>query len=119
VAPAECHDQPAYRRHHRNEVVRLADCVIEEFEAWRAGRPLRYEVTRTSSNMVERMAYWLLKTEAEEFLLGHAGEKGRQGEPWNGVRNFTARRHMTEMKKGERAFFYHTVTRSRSWASSK
>lgn len=29
-----------------NEVTRLADCVIEEFEAWAAGRPLRYRVTR-------------------------------------------------------------------------
>ena len=29
-----------------DEVVRLADCVIEEFEAWLAGRPLRYQVTR-------------------------------------------------------------------------
>jgi phosphoglycerate dehydrogenase-like enzyme len=28
-----------------NEVVRLADCVIEEFQAWDAGRPLRYQVT--------------------------------------------------------------------------
>ena len=28
-----------------HEVVRLADCVIEEFEAWRAGTPLRYQVT--------------------------------------------------------------------------
>jgi phosphoglycerate dehydrogenase-like enzyme len=27
------------------EVVRLADCAIEEFEAWRDGRPLRYQVT--------------------------------------------------------------------------
>jgi phosphoglycerate dehydrogenase-like enzyme len=29
-----------------HEVVRLADCVTEEFEAWQAGKPLRYEVTR-------------------------------------------------------------------------
>ena len=29
-----------------HEVVRLTDCVIGEFEAWRAGKPLRYEVTR-------------------------------------------------------------------------
>jgi phosphoglycerate dehydrogenase-like enzyme len=29
-----------------HEVVRLADCAIEEFEAWHAGKPLRYEVTR-------------------------------------------------------------------------
>lgn len=28
-----------------NEVVRLADCVIEEFERWTAGRPLKYRVT--------------------------------------------------------------------------
>jgi phosphoglycerate dehydrogenase-like enzyme len=29
-----------------HEVTRLADCAIEEFEAWQAGRKLRYEVTR-------------------------------------------------------------------------
>ena len=29
-----------------DEVVRLADCVIEEFVAWEAGQPLRYQVTR-------------------------------------------------------------------------
>jgi len=29
-----------------HEVVRLADCAIEEFEAWRAGKPLRYQVTQ-------------------------------------------------------------------------
>jgi phosphoglycerate dehydrogenase-like enzyme len=28
-----------------NEVGRLADCAIEEFERWQAGRPLRYQVT--------------------------------------------------------------------------
>lgn len=29
-----------------DEVTRLADCAIEEFERWRAGQPLRYQVTR-------------------------------------------------------------------------
>jgi phosphoglycerate dehydrogenase-like enzyme len=29
-----------------HEVVRLADCVIEEFEAWQTGKPLRYRVTK-------------------------------------------------------------------------
>ncbi len=29
-----------------DEVIRLADCVIEEFERWQAGQPLRYQVTR-------------------------------------------------------------------------
>ncbi len=35
-------------------------------------------------------------------------KKGAKGEPWTGVRNFTAKRHLKEMKKGEHAFFYHT-----------
>jgi predicted RNA-binding protein with PUA-like domain len=54
------------------------------------------------------MAYWLLKTEAEEFSWDMQMKRGAKGEPWSGVRNFTARRYMTEMKKGEKAFFYHT-----------
>ena len=54
------------------------------------------------------MAYWLLKTEPEEFSWDDQVKRGAKGEPWTGVRNFTARRYLTEMKKGERAFFYHT-----------
>src|SRR5437660_3550150 len=54
------------------------------------------------------MAYWLLKTEAETFSWADQVKRGANGEPWSGVRNFTARRHLKEMKKGERAFFYHT-----------
>ena len=29
-------------------------------------------------------------------------------EPWDGVRNFQAQKHMRAMQKGDRAFFYHT-----------
>ena len=54
------------------------------------------------------MAYWLLKTEPETFSWDHQVKRGAKGEPWTGVRNFTARRHMKEMKKGDLAFFYHT-----------
>lgn len=54
------------------------------------------------------MAYWLLKTEPEEFSWADQVKKGAKGETWSGVRNFTARGHLEEMKKGERAFFYHT-----------
>ncbi len=54
------------------------------------------------------MAYWLLKTEPEEFSWGDQVERGTKGESWTGVRNFTARGHMKEMKKGDYAFFYHT-----------
>jgi predicted RNA-binding protein with PUA-like domain len=54
------------------------------------------------------MAHWLLKTEAETFSWDDQVKRGAKGEPWSGVRNFTARRHMKEMKKGELSFFYHT-----------
>ncbi len=54
------------------------------------------------------MAYWLLKTEPEEFSWDDQVKRGAKGESWTGVRNFTARGHMKEMKKGEHAFFYHT-----------
>ena len=54
------------------------------------------------------MDYWLLKTEPETYSWDHQLKRGAKGEPWTGVRNFTARRHMKEMKKGDHAFFYHT-----------
>jgi len=54
------------------------------------------------------MATWLMKTEAEEFSWDDQVKRGKKGEPWSGVRNFTARKHMQEMKKGEQFFFYHT-----------
>ncbi len=54
------------------------------------------------------MAHWLMKTEPEEFSWHDQVKRGANGEPWSGVRNFTARRHLKEMKKGERFFFYHT-----------
>jgi predicted RNA-binding protein with PUA-like domain len=54
------------------------------------------------------MAYWLLKTEPETFSWDDQVKRGAKGEPWSGVRNFTARRHLKEMKKGDKAFFYHT-----------
>jgi len=55
-----------------------------------------------------KMAYWLLKTEPETFSWDDQLKRGAKGEPWSGVRNFTARRHLKEMKKGDRGFFYHT-----------
>jgi predicted RNA-binding protein with PUA-like domain len=54
------------------------------------------------------MATWLLKTEPETFSWDHQTKRGPKGEPWTGVRNFTARRYLKEMKKGDHAFFYHT-----------
>src|SRR6202451_3100030 len=54
------------------------------------------------------MAYWLLKTEPEEFSCDDQVKSGAKGEAWTGGRHFTARRHLQEMKKGDKFFFYHT-----------
>lgn len=54
------------------------------------------------------MAYWLLKTEPEEFSWDDQVKRGAKGEAWSGVRNFSARGNLKEMKKGDRFFFYHT-----------
>jgi predicted RNA-binding protein with PUA-like domain len=54
------------------------------------------------------MAYWLFKTEPETFSWEMQKKKGAKGEPWSGVRNFAAAKHMKAMKKGDLGFFYHT-----------
>jgi predicted RNA-binding protein with PUA-like domain len=54
------------------------------------------------------MAYWLLKTEPEEFSWDEQVTRGAKGEAWSGVRNFTARNNLKQMKKGDKFFFYHT-----------
>jgi predicted RNA-binding protein with PUA-like domain len=54
------------------------------------------------------MAYWLMKTEPEEFSWDDQVKRGKKGEAWSGVRNFTARKNLKDMKKGEKFFFYHT-----------
>jgi predicted RNA-binding protein with PUA-like domain len=54
------------------------------------------------------MAYWLLKTEPDEYSWDDQIRRGPKGEAWTGVRNFTARGNLKEMKKGDKFFFYHT-----------
>ena len=54
------------------------------------------------------MAYWLLKSEPDDWSWTEQVAKGRAGAEWTGIRNFSARNHLRAMKKGERAFFYHT-----------
>lgn len=54
------------------------------------------------------MAYWLFKTEPETWSWDMQVKAGKSGTEWTGVRNFTARRNMREMKKGDLGFFYHT-----------
>lgn len=52
------------------------------------------------------MAHWLVKSEPDTWSWNDHVGKGV--EPWNGVRNFQAAANLKAMKKGERAFFYHS-----------
>jgi predicted RNA-binding protein with PUA-like domain len=54
------------------------------------------------------MAHWLMKSEPDSFSWDDQVRKGAKGEPWSGVRNHTAKQNLQKMKKGDRAFFYHS-----------
>lgn len=55
------------------------------------------------------MAYWLMKSEPEEFSFSDLYQRNGRREPWDGVRNYQARNYMRdEMKLGDRIFFYHS-----------
>jgi len=50
--------------------------------------------------------YWLVKSEPESFSWQQQVANGV--EPWTGVRNHTAKNNLKAMKRGDRAFFYHS-----------
>ncbi len=52
------------------------------------------------------MAYWLVKSEPDTWSWDAHVKKG--ADAWTGVRNHQAKAHLKAMKKGERAFFYHS-----------
>ncbi|HYZ61535.1 MAG TPA: EVE domain-containing protein [Acetobacteraceae bacterium] len=52
------------------------------------------------------MQYWLVKTEPDSF--GWDQQVANGVEPWTGVRNHQAKRHLASMRLGDRAFFYHS-----------
>ena len=54
------------------------------------------------------MNYWLIKSEPDSWSWDMQAKKGDKGEAWTGVRNHTAKQNLTKMKKGDRAFFYHS-----------
>ncbi|MEQ8696785.1 MAG: EVE domain-containing protein, partial [Bauldia litoralis] len=54
------------------------------------------------------MAYWLFKSEPDTWSWEMQVKKGKKGQEWDGVRNYTARNNMREMKKGDMGFFYHS-----------
>lgn len=54
------------------------------------------------------MSYWLVKSEPsvyswEQFLKD-------KHTCWDGVRNYAARLHLKDMKKGDKVYFYHSNT---------
>ena len=54
------------------------------------------------------MAHWLVKSEPSTWSWDQQVAKGAKGEAWTGVRNHSAKLFMMKMKKGDRAFFYHS-----------
>ena len=54
------------------------------------------------------MAYWLMKSEPDSWSWDQQVKAGSKGAEWTGVRNHTAKQNLMKMKKGDRAFFYHT-----------
>jgi predicted RNA-binding protein with PUA-like domain len=54
------------------------------------------------------VAYWLMKSEPESYGWSDLVRDG--GTEWDGVRNNAARLHLKAMKKGDEAFFYHSMS---------
>jgi len=54
------------------------------------------------------VAYWLMKSEPESYSWSDLVRDG--GTEWDGVRNNAARLHLKAMKKGDEAFFYHSMS---------
>ncbi|HWK87266.1 MAG TPA: EVE domain-containing protein [Xanthobacteraceae bacterium] len=55
------------------------------------------------------MAQWLIKSEPSSWSWDDQVKAGAKGTEWNGVRNHLAKKHLMAMKKGDKAFFYHSV----------
>lgn len=54
------------------------------------------------------MAHWLMKSEPESYSWSDLVRDG--GTEWDGVRNNAARLHLKAMKRGDEAFFYHSMS---------
>jgi predicted RNA-binding protein with PUA-like domain len=54
------------------------------------------------------MNHWLVKSEPESYSWSDFLKEGRAA--WTGIRNFQARNNLRAMKKGDKVFFYHSVS---------
>ena len=52
------------------------------------------------------MAYWLMKSEPDEFSIKDLQKSGEAR--WDGVRNYQARNFIRSMSTGDEFFFYHS-----------
>jgi len=52
------------------------------------------------------MNYWLVKQEPESYSFSDFQKEGKTD--WTGVRNYTARNNLKEMKVGDNVFYYHS-----------
>ena len=52
------------------------------------------------------MAYWLVKSEPSVYSWDDLVKEKQTC--WSGVRNYAARLHLRNMKKGDEVFFYHS-----------
>lgn len=59
------------------------------------------------------MAYWLFKSEPNNWSWEDHKKLGKKGHPVKRSRNHLANQHMKDMKKGDKGFFYHSVKEKR------
>jgi predicted RNA-binding protein with PUA-like domain len=52
--------------------------------------------------------YWLVKSEPDSYAWSDLVRDGHTA--WTGVRNYTARNNLNAMQRGDRVFFYESVT---------
>jgi predicted RNA-binding protein with PUA-like domain len=71
-------------------------------------RPVDRDTLLHGRRAVRLMAFWLVKSEPDAFAWND--QVARRVEPWTGVRNHTAKNNLKAMRKGDRAFFYHSNT---------
>ena len=55
--------------------------------------------------------YWLVKSEPETFSFDDLLASPNRTTHWDGVRNYAARNHLREMKKGDQVLFYHSSSK--------
>ena len=63
------------------------------------------------------MAYWLMKSEPGSWSWDQQVKGGAKGDAWTGVRNSPGQANLMKMKKGDRAFFYHSGE-DKAWSAS-